>query len=543
MSEPVTSDDRGKKNGDFAILWRIILKAQQKAIKEAMKEYEEKLFKKNQVEKLILDDILFITEQEEKLFDLSPDEFFSVLDTPAPECVFREQTYQQPQNPAARDAQEESTGGEIVLNKESKPIESSTEENIPDAVTEVLLPVTTKGDAIESTTADNLGVATLTLLLPPTIKGNTLAMDDVIRKRAKSPATQESGRGKSIESLPVNTSAMKESVGDINIESSLLPDGDKIAPSLDTAVERHRDKGFIKPNPKDCTVRTSSRKRKPTDRFVNAPSDSQQLSTSSRRQTKKPRSCALVSYEDHSDENLNHCHICGNVGKLLCCHCCPRSYHLSCLDPTTNTSPHDWRCNRCKTEANLNEDDEVRGDKHILKIKRLFHKWSKQSPESHFEGMSRIFEMVLKLKHYDFGKVFSTPVKLQNQERMRCYSIVIQKPMDLGTILKKFKSSTGSLGYAGSSDTQLLNVMRLVLDDIETIWSNCFKFNKERSLMYRMGKVQQLKYSNILKRSIFQLVPCLQQTEKQQIQLPVSDTTEILKSKEDHNRTSSRENI
>ena len=52
-----------------------------------------------------------------------------------------------------------------------------------------------------------------------------------------------------------------------------------------------------------------------------------------------------------SAENQEYCEVCQQKGEIILCDICPRSYHLSCLDPELEEAPGGkWYCPQCETE-------------------------------------------------------------------------------------------------------------------------------------------------------------------------------------------------
>jgi hypothetical protein len=69
--------------------------------------------------------------------------------------------------------------------------------------------------------------------------------------------------------------------------------------------------------------------------------------------------------EEDEEEDLNEdeCHVCGEVGRLVCCDTCPNSYHLKCLDETEfceedlkNDVP--FYCPECSEEDFIDDEEE-----------------------------------------------------------------------------------------------------------------------------------------------------------------------------------------
>lgn len=70
------------------------------------------------------------------------------------------------------------------------------------------------------------------------------------------------------------------------------------------------------------------------------------------RPHRQPLSTANLS--SIQDDNDDYCSSCGGNGDLICCDGCPRSFHMTCLDPPLNkyAMPVEWFCNVCRTERN-----------------------------------------------------------------------------------------------------------------------------------------------------------------------------------------------
>jgi len=211
---------------------------------------------------------------------------------------------------------------------------------------------------------------------------------------------------------------------------------------------------------------------------------------------------ALPKGSDHNEDgNVDYCDSCGLIGELVCCEKCPRAFHHSCLKGQDSESlPEKWECHQCVKERTSVAEDIVDGEKIQHIINATFDDWQEQNDSRLFTILGRIHAMIERLMSYDFGYMFKKPVEACN----KIYHELIKKPMDLGTILEKLVNSHN--GYSSQSNLQLFEIILEVLNDIKTVWDNCYFFNKEGSCIYRMASVQHNKYKHIMDQSIMPLL-------------------------------------
>lgn len=83
------------------------------------------------------------------------------------------------------------------------------------------------------------------------------------------------------------------------------------------------------------------------------PSDSH-TSTSSKCKIKRENSSdRSPSKKEGNDGSCYECVICNLGGDLLCCDGCPKTYHITCLDPPLKKIPNGkWQCPNCCSESN-----------------------------------------------------------------------------------------------------------------------------------------------------------------------------------------------
>ena len=57
----------------------------------------------------------------------------------------------------------------------------------------------------------------------------------------------------------------------------------------------------------------------------------------------------LGDEEESEEEHGEYCKVCKDGGELLCCDCCPGTYHMKCLKPELIGLPEgEWVCPHCR---------------------------------------------------------------------------------------------------------------------------------------------------------------------------------------------------
>lgn len=207
----------------------------------------------------------------------------------------------------------------------------------------------------------------------------------------------------------------------------------------------------------------------------------------------KPSFGEQVQQEDGS---VDFCHVCNNVGNLLCCDFCPRAFHSDCIScevlQQDISEMARWECPCCSKEKDGLSEDNINGSSSLTTICSTYARvTTKKGDLNLLKLLSILHEMLRTLMDYDFGYMFRSPVDCK---QIPSYKTIVDKPMDLGTI-----SSNMLKGMY--NDDNLENVALAVLKDIELVWHNCFIFNLEGSAVYRMAEVQKRRALSIQKRS------------------------------------------
>jgi Bromodomain/SNF5 / SMARCB1 / INI1 len=213
---------------------------------------------------------------------------------------------------------------------------------------------------------------------------------------------------------------------------------------------------------------------------------------------------SLVSHAPIVECNLDYCHVCANVGNLVCCDICPRAYHSQCLPAEENTivgRVDKWECHICRRESRHLSDDKVTGDDYYTIISSAFDDLLDQNTDNGLFGL-RVLSMVLDwvncLIKYDFGYMFQNPVDTQ---LVQAYTSIVKRPMDLGTISSKLEQGLYK-DDVRSKESCFGDIALAAFQDVELVWHNCFLFNCEGSAIYRMAEVQR-KRANVLRMVSF----------------------------------------
>jgi len=220
----------------------------------------------------------------------------------------------------------------------------------------------------------------------------------------------------------------------------------------------------------------------------------------------------MSTTELEEDGNVDYCLICGQIGGIICCDKCPRAFHGECLKIDKNELPECWECPRCFTDKTVQDGDIKKGLEYFEDISNAFITM-KSCPDfsERVLILSKVYEILSYLLKFDFGSTFSEPV---NCESFPDYLIIVEKPMDIGTICSNLIK--GKYVLAVKDSTTMDSVILEVLKDIERVWHNCFLYNCEASSVYRMAKVQRKRCDAVLRCSIYnQLSPYIQEQLEQ----------------------------
>mmetsp|Transcript_13152 Transcript_13152/g.16037 ORF Transcript_13152/g.16037 Transcript_13152/m.16037 type:complete len:1168 (+) Transcript_13152:1384-4887(+) len=237
--------------------------------------------------------------------------------------------------------------------------------------------------------------------------------------------------------------------------------------------------------------------------------------TQSKRGPRRPRCLGEKEgkneeQENDEDSNIDYCFKCRRNGDIVCCDRCPRAFHIDCL-PEGKISDDDWICHLCIRDDNVQESDVVTGKDSLDLITAAFVNF--QYVPGFTEKISlicKIHEMVKKLICSDFGYVFQNPVSL---DEFKDYSKVVVKPMDLSSVGSNIVNGVYAGNVQGKASSEFWNasqgvgftrlqsgigpptpmdeVIFLALRDIESIWQNCYKFNRGNIQIGRMTQVQR----------------------------------------------------
>merc|ERR1712238_68669 len=247
--------------------------------------------------------------------------------------------------------------------------------------------------------------------------------------------------------------------------------------------------------------------------------DTLDKSSSAKCKTRKRRLSNANEVKD--DCNVDYCLICDETGDLICCDFCPRAFHCECIGLKINDLPKSrWQCTMCKQKGRIMQEGVVKGKKSFKVISKAFRTLviSCSGSGKQLEILSKIFEMVQNILKYDFGSYFAEPIKL------RSYCQAITDPKDLGTISKNIlkgvycqkilirlsekdelaESTSEKERNKVTTQAAFDEVILTVLRDVEKVWQNCFQFNEEESICYRMAQILRDKYYKICQCSFFE---------------------------------------
>jgi hypothetical protein len=164
-----------------------------------------------------------------------------------------------------------------------------------------------------------------------------------------------------------------------------------------------------------------------------------------------------------------------------------------------------WECPSCRLEKQGLPSDKLDGSKYITSYCSEYSDLDSNETRKNLEGvqlLSILHEMLVTLMDYDFGLVFQSPV---DTRQIPAYTTIVEKPMDLGTILSNLQKGVYKKRFQGNA-TFLEDIALAVLKDVELVWHNCFIFNQAGSAVYRMAEVQRRRANSIRKRSFEHLL-------------------------------------
>jgi len=222
-----------------------------------------------------------------------------------------------------------------------------------------------------------------------------------------------------------------------------------------------------------------------------------------------------------TEGNFFQCAVCNreNGDEFICCKKCPRAYHKKCFedfalpssDNVCSSGARQRReCKRCEWDCQIRpEEDIVSGQ---MKVdKKILSAYGKYKGHGYMSMMiGELLQILEKLKRYDYGEIFATPVDATN---IPDYLITIRKPMDYGTIasnLEKGHYSPHSSDSPSSSENNMDAMEDIVLQaliDIEQVHHNCFLYNEKETPYYRAGEVQATKWKAYYTKHIKERLP------------------------------------
>lgn len=237
-----------------------------------------------------------------------------------------------------------------------------------------------------------------------------------------------------------------------------------------------------------------------------------------------PRLQEASPFEDGS---VDFCMICKKVGDLLCCDFCPRAFHSGCIQKDDFGDESSWECPSCRHEkGGLLPEDKIDGIASLPKIIDVYGGAKLEGNDLQvLSVLSLLDEMLQILISYDFGYMFRCPVDCT---QIALYKTIVKNPMDLGTISKHLRKGPNPKGMY--EKVSLADMPLAVLRDIELIWHNCFIFNVEGSVVYRMAEVQQRRAACIRQQSFGHL---LSDHVKQELELYIAS---LVKQRVDYRR-------
>ncbi|XP_076804243.1 transcription intermediary factor 1-alpha-like isoform X1 [Clavelina lepadiformis] len=190
------------------------------------------------------------------------------------------------------------------------------------------------------------------------------------------------------------------------------------------------------------------------------------------------------------DPNEDWCAVCNNGGDLLCCDTCPKVFHFHCHVPEILSSPPGlWQCMLCRD---------------IDKLLEVESKYPKRKRTTGLMGkeLKLCEKLLLEIFCHRQSMIFHLPVR----SSVPNYHKVIKEPMDLSKIKKKLLSSNFN-HYESESE---------FLQDIQLMFTNCFRFNGENSQYGLLARELQLYWIERVKERLPLHIDFVDQLMKEQ---------------------------
>ncbi|XP_011476754.1 autoimmune regulator-like isoform X1 [Oryzias latipes] len=177
----------------------------------------------------------------------------------------------------------------------------------------------------------------------------------------------------------------------------------------------------------------------------------------------KCRKCKAELKDKDNQKNDDECYICEDVGDLVVCDHCPKSFHPNChlphIEEAMMSDNNPWMCTFCifKTVQNSRYNDKQKRE--VVLSRQV----SQHIVECQY--------LLLFLRNTDKEQIFNTNPEL-NLENYRCF---VETPMWLGKITDKLQENQYKTVGQFESDIQL-------------IFSNCGCYNRDNAEFLEIGK-------------------------------------------------------
>lgn len=207
--------------------------------------------------------------------------------------------------------------------------------------------------------------------------------------------------------------------------------------------------------------------------------------------------------EDGPDDgNTDYCGVCEEAGDLLCCDCCPRSYHTACLRINGDDLPEgDWLCPECVKAFGPHKERAGSVDGPVVTAP-FFDGPAFTAPKATAGGReAELLAFLRALADHEFAASFCDPVP----PSLKAYHRAIPRSCDLGTLLARLEGKAKWGGPGSARDAYKAGVPELTagfyygrggewdapraLTDVRLVWANCRAFNRPHSTIWRMAEV------------------------------------------------------